>query len=467
MPFENHSISLLLFNKNSINLKNIIFPRRRGGFFSSVMPIITIVTFLLTWQSCAEPDEVGLDLIDEKASIQTTDTLTIEAYTLPDDSVGTNLGAQNLLGLMYDPVFGKIRASVFTEFRLPDNDFTLGEEPVLDSVRLSFGYTGRYSGDLSTPQTIRVYELSENIPDADTLFSNVFVDYYPQEIGMRVLEPAPEDTVLIDTVDYAPHFVIPLSMEFGQKILDANGTQYFDNIPNFLDYFKGLYVSVEDDFQEGGAIFNLNMFSPFTRLQLYYRNEGDTVSRLQNFTVSEFANRVTYVETYGFENAHPLIQQQVLNDQRQLGDSLLFLQSLGSLKANIKLPFLEELSRTNDIAINQARLIIPVQQDMVGELYPAASRLLLFSYDDEGQMEFLTDLQIGAEYFGGSFDEENNHYSFNITHYLQQVVNGEINNNGLSLVIGGAAENAQRVVLHGPGRSEDPLRLELIYSIFE
>ncbi|MFO7977381.1 MAG: DUF4270 domain-containing protein [Bacteroidales bacterium] len=448
-------------------MKKLISPRLRGGFFSSMLPIIAIGALLLTWQSCAEPDEVGLNLIDEKASIKTTDTLTIEAYTLADDSIPTNLGAQNLLGLMHDPVFGKIRATVFTEFRLPENDFSLGEEPVLDSVRLSFGYTGRYSGDLSTHQTLRVYELSENLPDADTLYSNVFVDYYPQEIGMLNLKPAPQDTVLIDTVDYAPHFVIPLSMEFGQKILDANGTTYFENIPSFLDYFKGLYVAVDDDFQEGGAIFNLNMFSAFTRLQLYYRNEGDTVSRLQNFNISEFTNRVTYVETYGYENAHPLIQQQVLDQQRELGDSLLFLQSLGSLKANIKLPFLEELSQTADIAINQARLIIPVQQDMVEEMYPAANRLLLFSYDDQGQMEFLTDLQIGDEYFGGTYDEENNYYSFNITHYLQQVLNGNISNNGLSLVIGGAAENAQRVVLHGPGRDEDPLRLELIYSVFE
>lgn len=467
MPFENDSTSLLLFNKNSSILKKPITPRLRGGFFSPMIQLFAIVTLFLTWQSCAEPDEVGLDLIDEKASILTTDTLTIEAFTLADDSVPTNLGAQNLLGVMHDPIFGKIKASVFTEFRLPENDFSLGEEPVLDSIRLSFGYTGRYYGDIDTRQTIRVYELSENLPDADTLFSNTFVDYYPQEIGMLDLKPAPQDTVLIDTVDYPPHFVIPLSMEFGQKILDANGTSNFENIPNFLDYFKGLYVAADDDFQEGGAIFNLNMYSPFTRLQLYYRNEGDTVSRLQDFTISEFTNRATYVETYGFENAHPLIQQQVLNQQRELGDSLLFLQSLGSLKANIQMPFLDDLAQAADIAINQARLIIPAQQDLVGELFPVATRLLLFTYDDEGQMDYLSDLQIGTEYFGGAYDEEGGFYTFNITHYLQQVLNGEINNNGLTLVVAGAAENAQRVVLHGPGRAEDPLRLELIYSIFE
>jgi hypothetical protein len=228
--------------------------------------------------------------------------------------------------MMIDPVFGKTKASIFTEFRLPQNNFTLGENPVLDSIRLSFGYTGRLYGDITTFQNIRVYEISENIPELDTLYTNMFVEYYPQPIGQLSLRPDPREPV--DTLDTPAHFIIPLSNEFGQKIIDANDTEYFENIPNFLEYFKGLYITVEDDFQEGGSIFNINMGSTFTSLQLYYRLEDDTVSRLQNFRITEFARRINYIERFGYQDAHPLLQQQ-LEGQIEAGEELVFLQSFG------------------------------------------------------------------------------------------------------------------------------------------
>jgi hypothetical protein len=450
-----------------LTLKNQNTPRTHGGFFSPLVNLFIIVALFLTWQSCEEPHTVGLDLIDDLASYSTTDTVTLSAFTLRDDSIPTNLGAQNLLGVMVDPVFGKVRASIYTQFRLPQNNFSLGEDPELDSIKLFLGYTGRYYGDLQTFQTISVYELSEHIPDVDTLYSNRSVERFPDPIGSITMRPNPTDSVMIDTIAFPAHFVIPLSMEFGQKIVDANDTEYFENIPNFLDYFKGLYIGVDDDIEEGGSIFNINMYSPYTVMRLYYRNPEDTVSRFRNFRITEFTKRMTHVETFDFEMADPVLKAQVLEEQTQLGDSLLFVQSLGTVRADIRLPHIEKLAENSDVVINQARLVIPADTIFTEELFPAAQRLLLFRYDDDGEMQYLSDFNIGSSYFGGSYDATKKQYSFNITQHLQRVLNGELANNGLTLVVSGAAENAERIVLRGPGRAENAMRLELIYTIFD
>lgn len=470
MRFENHSVSLLLFNKNSYTLKKSVSPRTHGGFFGPAVKIVLILAVMLTWSSCAEPDEIGLGLIDERANFLSSDTISVQAYSIPDDSIPTNLGAQNMLGIIVDPVFGKTRANFITEIRLPDNNLSLGEEPVLDSVRLSVAYTGRYYGDTLTPLTVRVFELSENVPDVDTLYSTNNVSHYPDPIGFLNFLPLPSTPIILDTIsERPPHIVIPLSMEFGQKILDANGTEYFENVPNFLEYFKGLYLTVDDNIRgEGGSIFNINVGSTYTSLQLYYRVGEDTVSRVQNFRISQFAKRITYVENFDYEQAHPLLKAQAFEGQTELGDSLLFLQSLGSLRANIDLPYLQELADLDDISINRAQLIIPVQPEMGDSLvFPPAERLLLFMYNEEGELENLSDFSIGSSYFGGIYDSQNNQYVFNITSYIQQLLNAEIEYYGLTLVISGAAENARRVVLKGPGRTIDPMRLEIIYTIFE
>lgn len=458
-------------------MKKLFAPRIIGGFFSSGIKIASLLLLFLAMQGCAEPDGIGLDLIDQRANFYTTDTISLQAYSVTDEHIPTNTGSQNLLGVMHDPVFGKVRAGIFTEVRLPMNNLSLGEDPILDSIRLSLAYSGRFYGNLETLQTLRVYELSENIPDSDTLYSDTFINHYPDPVGVLSLYPAPREPVVIDTVDLPPHFVIPLSTEFGEKILAANNTPYFENIPNFLDYFKGFYIEAED-IEQNGAIFNLNMLSQYTVMQLYYHNPGDTVSTLQNFFISDFARRITYVDHFGFENAHPLLQAQVIEQQTESGDSLLFVQGLGGLRVNIEMPFLSDLERLTDVAINQAQLMVYVEPTLVGEPiaeepgrlphpFPVADRLLLMRYDDEGEMQFLSDFTIGSTYFGGAYQADKKRYVFNITSYIQQVLNGEIPNNGLVLVISGAAESAQRVVLKGPGRTSNPMRLELIYTVFE
>lgn len=448
-------------------LKTNLLPRIFGGFFGLAIRLFASFLFIWSLQSCQEPDEIGLGLIDSQASFSTTDTLTVQVFSQETRKVPTNFSANNLLGVMNDPVFGKIKSGIFTEFRLPQNNFSLGDDVALDSIVLSLGYSGRSYGQVETFQRIRVYELTASMPDRDTLYSDTFVPFDPNPVGERLLRPAPADSVAIDTLMYPAHFTIRLSDAFGQKIIDANGTDAFRDIPSFLEYFKGFYIAPDEDIDGTGAIFNINMFSGFTRLTLFYRLNGETPTRF-DFFISDFTRRSSYFQTLNTEGAHPLLVEQLSGQQPALaGDSLLFVQGMARVRGNIRFPHLYELRRLEGLVINQARLVFTAAAEFSSENFRTAGRLILYKFDKDGQMTFLSDHMMGDEYFGGAFIADKNHYRFNITSHIQRLLDGKEEDYGLALVVAGSADGAERVVLRGPGAATDAVRLEILYTTFD
>ena len=459
-------------------------PRVYGVFFSTIKNSLLLAAGLWLIFSCSDADKIGLDLIDDRARLKTTDTITLKARTVIADSVATSLGRMNVLGVIDDPVFGKTRASIYTETRPPVVPLSLGENPVLDSISLVLAYSGRYYGSPGTNLTIRVYELNENFPEADTLYSNSSLTYSPELItrhpeGFR-FRPAPVDSVLVGNDIRPPQIRIPLSDTFGQKILLANDTEAFENIPNYLEVFKGLYVTLDKELdgfeapvgQPGmGSIFQLDMFSVFTAIELYYHNETDTLMRrfnydMRRFPIDRFARHFTQVEHFGYENANEILRAQVVDGDQSLGDSLLFMQSLGQLRIDIAFPYLDDLIGQTWL-INKAELVVPAQEGFASSLFPETDQLLLLRRNEDDNLVLIEDYMLGVDYFGGVFDKQNNRYVFNISQYFQKLIDGDHPNTGLSMLIAGEHERMSRVVLHGPGRTEEPMQLVLYYTVFD
>lgn len=459
-------------------MKTIQNPRSRGVFFGLLKYMVLPFFAALSMFACSDADQIGLELIESPASLNATDTLTLQAYTLLDDSVATSISRMKVLGIIDDPVFGKTRSGIYSEIRMEGNEISLGENPQLDSIYLVLTYQGSHYGALGTPQTVFVYELSENFPEQDTLFSNQSVPFYPELItknpeGFK-LYPAPTDSVMIESVMRAPQIRIPLSQVYGQKFIDANGTEAFENVPNFLEVFKGFYVKVDDYLPDGptdggeykgkGSMFQIDMLHPFTAVELFYHNEEDTL--MMRFPINEFAKHFSETEHFGYDDAHEALRAQVVEQDLSVGDSLLFVQSLGQVRTDIQFPFLEELEDKPWI-INKAELIVPVQADLVSPLFPPPAQMLLLRHKEEGGLTFVSDYALGVEYFGGQYDAANSYYRFNITQYFQQMLDGTYPNLGLAMMPSRSHDRPGRVVFHGPGRSEEPMKLVLFYSVFE
>ncbi len=453
-------------------MKTNINPRSCGVFFASIIKkAMAAAALLFVFYSCTENDELGLDLVDSQLRLNTLDTLTITAMTVPDDSLPMNLGSSNVLGMINDPVFGQSRASIYTETRLPENDLFLGENPSLDSIHLVLAYTDGFYGTQQTHQTIQVYELSESFPDKDTLFSNIQIPYYPESITRDpegfFFRPVPTDSVLVDTILQAPQIRIRLSDEFGQRFIDANETPIYENVPNYLEEFKGLHITIDDEMDGLGSKYRLNMLANLSSLELFYQAEGDTVSRMQRYPVNEFAKRSTRIEHFGYEEAEVALRMQLEEEDQQMADSLLFVQSLGLLRTNISFPHLEDLGEIPRLLINKAELVMPVDTSFTTEHLPASQGLLLFRMDETGDLHFLEDYGLGSGYFGGELDEDHMVYRFNISKHIQGVIDGLRPNEELAAVVVGSSENMSRVVLKGPGRVENPMHLMIYYTEFD
>lgn len=429
-------------------------------------------------QFCKEPSDIGLDFIDNQAGFRITDTITIWSYTERDDSIPTSLTSQNLLGQMHDPIFGKVRASIFAQFSIPPSlygDVSWGEDPELDSVLLVLAYSPKigvdddstmYYGSLDILKTLRVFELAEPILNKDTIYSTRQVQGNHTLIGQKVFVPAPFQRFPFEN-DTLAYVSVKLSDDFGQKFIDADSINY-SNWLRFHDFFKGLKIDIEDNFDSGGSILNFNINNFFTRLTVYYQSgEGEERKQTQrHFRVEGFSRKNTFVE-HDFQNSHPLIIEQ-LNNPGQLSDSLLFASSLGGLRVRLQLPHIKSLSDVSNIVINQARLIVPVDTDFIdGKEFHAVHDMILLKIDSDGKVSSLRDQELSPNMFGGRYNRTEGQYEFNITQHLQQLIDGSIENDDLIMVVRGTAENAERVVLKSPGRYENPMKISIRYTYFE
>src|SRR5690349_3508818 len=126
--------------------------------------IVIIVTFLMVWSSCRKNSFLGLDVLPSTDDVGAvfTDTFSLITNTVRDDSVLSSSTLNNIAGTLYDPVFGRTYAALFTEFLLPTNDVDFGSPDTLfiDSVVLTLAYNGFY-GYNNVPQSFNVFRVTD------------------------------------------------------------------------------------------------------------------------------------------------------------------------------------------------------------------------------------------------------------------------------------------------------------------
>jgi hypothetical protein len=202
-------------------------------------------------------------------------------------------------------------------------------------------------------------------------------------------------------------------------------------------------------------------------IHYHYFREGDTINTFYNFPLyDQFNRRYSQFENFGFAHASNEIKQQVLQGDTVAGLERTFIQSMANFRTKIWLPELDELidNSSGQIAINSARLYLPIDTELLQDDLGYANRLILLRGNEEGELVNLLDFELGNVYFGGSLNEDKKEYSFNITRHFQKVLSGELPNYPLYLRASNSFENAARAVLRGPAREENPMRLEIKYT---
>lgn len=429
--------------------------------------LITTAASIILHTSCnKKPDQVGLGLqpASSELSVAFDNEAGLLSYSVREDSVRTDVNVikTGMLGSMLDPVFGKTTAEIFTQLRLSENGHNFGSDVVLDSIVLSLTYSGFY-GDTMTEQTIRVYELTQDMVADSAYYSNQSLDDFGIALADISIVPAPADSITVDSSLQIPQLRIRLDDSFGQRLIDADPLVYEDN-EAWLDYMKGFRITTEP-VQSGGGMLLFDMQASATALTIYYRtgDPQDTVSFV--FQSNSNCARFTAFDHNEYLDASPEFKSQVLEDDTASGNELFYLQGMGGVKAILRLPDIEDYFGDEAIAINEARLVFNIYDDG-SELSPPP-QLSLALIDEDGDYLPLPDASEVSSYYSGLINDAETGYYFRISRHVQQVLNGDSPNYPLVLLLTGASFRANRLILYGGDEmvnADDRMVLNIIYT---
>ena len=383
--------------------------------------------------SCSDPDILGLEIQPESDNIlifnTTSDDFKIDVQS--EDSLRTDNVVSLTLGEIYDPIFGLNSAGFYTQLLLTENNIDLGNNPVVDSVILSYTYSGYY-GDINQIDNLSVQRI----------FTDLYNDsiYYSSTFQPTISTTNNIDEFIISANSDNPNIRIKLTNDFGQEIIDL-GSEFLVDNETFLSQFKGMSLSA---FGSNGMLY-LNPNGSESFFRIYYSNDeniSDTLSL--DFQVGGGAARVNI---FNDKNS-----QEITEDH-----SKIHIQSMAGYKAKITLDNLDILRTIlKNKVINKATINFSVQDGSQTE-FSAHEKLVLVRVNSSGENIFLSDFLLeGDAYFGGALI--NDEYQFTVTRYLHQLLTNTDFTADLYLLAGGSAVNASRTIL------EKEMFLKIHYS---
>jgi hypothetical protein len=416
------------------------------------------IIIALSFSSCKKEDsQIGLNVQPggDRIFIEHDSLAIFRSYIDLDDSVSSINLSYNLLGAYSDDVFGKTKSEIITQLELPSDNVNFsnqveGSALYANSMKLYLDFIDFY-GKGTEPLNIIVYEINEILYDSLTYYSNYsFTETYEQIGSVSFLPEFDGDNNFVDTV-----IEIDLDLSFATKLLEADTMHYIDN-QAFKQFFKGLYIVVED--VQNGGLLTCNLLSSVSETKMTL-NYNDSLSF--NYLISANAIRFNrFLHDYNEGEFGPMIDD--------VPDSLLFVQSGGGTHARISFDNYQHW-KDSSIAVLKAEMIIPVSENYYASstFFKPVERLLFSIDQGDGTFAFSYDYLLsqnaGQEtYFNGYFDEANMQYRFNITRYFQSLINGEEQNNTIKLFPLSTKIKANKVVLENG--YNNLIKLSLTYT---
>ncbi len=457
----------LLINFTTKSLKNNkIFSLSSG--IRKVLTFTFVLSIIITGLfSCKKtPSQIGAQLLpDSTMQVYFTDTLAVQTYSLPLDSVRSDEKGTFFVGSIKDPVFGTTNAGFYAQFQQSVTHDNFGTNPKLDSLVLQLLFSSNF-GDTNAVLRMHVYELQQDIYLDSTYYSNKTVPVYPTDYANINFVANPHTKIVVggkDTLTRVVRFNLSnLNTALGDKLLQTD-TAALDSNAIFIKYFKGLYLKT-DQVTSGGALPSFSSYTPSTALILYYHNDS-TDSLHYTYYLNNTSATINQYQ-HVFSDGNSAFNKQIVQKDTLLGEVNYYTQGLAGVKTIIKFPDIKKLARLGLVGINEAKLILPGAEPQ--PLFGAPYKMSLIKILTDTSFQTLVDEAEGANYFGGAYKVSTNSYEFRITHYIQSLLKDTTKvQKGLILYIGNGVVNPKRFVFNGPKPVSDTLaktKLEILYT---
>jgi len=415
---------------------------------------IALISIGLLIFSCQKNTNLGYNVLPEgdKVNLNISDTLTINVHTVTTDSVITSGVSELLLGDCEDPIFGYSKASFVIQFSMA-GFINFKDTDVVDSVILTLPYNqndNNYYGDLTKEQTVKVYKINVDLDNTINYYGNDDPNKYTGElvgdtIGFR---PSPTDSL----------FNIKLNNTFGDFFIQADESNY-TNGQAFHNFFKGLYITSEST-DNNSAVVKYN-HSGALLLSVYFHKNDDPD---KTYTYQVTANNISNVRFNLFEHDYTSANfAGPFDDESLPQDSVAYLQSGGGLYTRIKIPYLKNLQNSEKIVINRAELIVNTAPATISHEtdFAAINKTLITGYISDNSSILIPDYIHQSTYAGEVYTDGT--YRFDIAAYIQDILDGKTENNGINLYPAEDGNNIYRSVIT-TGNNSNPMKLVITYT---
>ncbi|AKD03106.1 DUF4270 domain-containing protein [Pontibacter korlensis] len=443
---------------------------------------------MLTLASCEDPNELGLELVEDNISGVYTDTLTINVSTVLADSIATSGSGIMLAGQYTTPQTGALQASTYFQVGPGGVLATPAEGATYDSLKLILPTSGYYYGDTTQRVTYSVYELNStltarNLPpvipneqpyssfyhQGAGLYSVSKVDLKPEPLATYTFSPRP---VSKDTLE------ISLQNELGQQWFDLQkaGDDKLKDNNSFAAFFKGLGIVAS----EGNAVLGFPTSGAVVRLYYSEPSSSGGNRTVKSYNFSLINSNLQYNKFDGDFTGTPL---EGLKDSKELPASatneISVAQAGTGLLIKLEIPYLENLKeKLKPEFINKATLVVePFRGAATGYPFFVPSSVGLYETSISNvlytplNVEYTQEIiPLTSAYIKSSETATEGRYEFSITEYLINKLKNENRINEPLYLAPASSEfrnSVSRLVVGAQNQAIKNVRLKVYYTTIQ
>jgi len=432
-----------------LNLKNRKHSTVRQGLLKNFLPLFTLLLVIAV--SCSqETSNIGIGLLpdDDFFEIQSTDTIGVRAYTMYNEHLLSSDSTTMIAGSVYDEYFGTTYCDFVTQLRLM-TPWSNIEDVVVDSVFLTF-LPSQVSGDTLATHYLRICETGTLLTDT--------TDFYSTQDPDTILCLG---EYLLPVLNAGTDCTIKLDNWVGEHLI-RDTTKLYPPTEFYKEYFKGIYFSIKSVTDPIIVKMDASMSAAYDPLAITVYYHG-TTEQTYFYTFVATHRAVNYNRfTHDRSTAAP--EKQILHVNDMIADTAVYLQTYQGVYVKLDLPSLETFRSIPNLAVNKARIIAPVYIDDVTYLEDDLPARIYMRYRDSEDAELvIPDLLHDVTYMDGTYHTDEESYFFNITTFVQQYLQGEIENSSVELFF---PLSATQNVIFKANTNVPAIRFEFAYTLY-
>jgi hypothetical protein len=423
--------------------------------------------------SCENTDNgLGNELTHPAAYTTLIDTCTVSLTTIKIDSLQTSGKGIIIAGALSNEDLGKITLKNYLSFNLPTYYESRKEDTTplkFDSITYEMYYSGAFTGDTTTLQTLRLHNLIDQLvlPESGSFYNTSSVPYDENIFAEKTFTPYPNRGEVVS---------IRLPDEIGQEMLDkiSTGSDEFSSTEKFKRYFPGIAITSSQTHEN--AIFNYLANDSSAVIKIYYHFIEEHKDEME-LTITAETSSGFYAVNHDYSSTpyKDLTRGYEGLKAKNAGNQSYLLGLIG-LYTRIDFPYLSSLLELSSAgSVQQATLTIRPVIHTYNEQNPLPEQVQIYIADNTNSTidaittEYGSDMQTGNLTIDEDFMVDT-YYVFTITDFIRSQIDAiGVNKQNLLLTLPDNDMNGslKSLIIGNSHHSTEPIKLQIIYNIYD